>query len=531
MGFAQADTSQAQHRTAGMAYTVGVVLSFMLLGGLMLGLRAAGEQLGWGFQLQSPPVVAGLALLFTLLGLNLAGVFEFGQMLPSSLATLQSRHPTVNAGLSGVLAVAVASPCTAPFMGASLGLAVALPVWQALLVFAAMGVGMALPYLAASWWPGMARALPRPGAWMATFRQAMAFPMFATVIWLLWVLGQQTGIDGASSLLALLPTVAAAHGICFSPDGRIMYFSDASARRIQQCDYDAGAARVANVRLFAELAEGQPRGATVDSGGCLWSAQSGRLVRYAPDGAALRSEPLPSAHLTRPAFGGPGLDQLLVGSAGGMHVMDGGGARGLPDAFSAHRHAGRRRLYGTHRLGGVCRKGGGQAADPVKIGFLVKQAEEPWFQDEWRFAEQAAKEKGFTLVKIGVPNGEKMMAAIDNLAAQKAQGFIICAPDVKLGAAVERQAKRQNLKVMSVDDRLVDGAGKPIASIPHMGISGYEIGRQVGQGLAEEMKARGWKPAEVGALRIAYDQLPTAKERTQGAVDALKEAGFPVANI
>jgi thiol:disulfide interchange protein DsbD len=185
-----------------------VVLSFMLLGGLMLGLRAAGEQLGWGFQLQSPPVVAGLALLFTLLGLNLAGVFEFGQMLPSSLASLQSRHPTVNAGLSGVLAVAVASPCTAPFMGASLGLAIALPVWQALVVFAAMGVGMALPYLAASWWPGIARALPRPGAWMVTFRQAMAFPMLATVVWLLWVLGQQTGIDGASGLLALLLTVA-----------------------------------------------------------------------------------------------------------------------------------------------------------------------------------------------------------------------------------------------------------------------------------------------------------------------------------
>ncbi len=208
MGFTQADTAQAQHRAAGMAYTVGVVLSFMLLGGLMLALRAAGEQLGWGFQLQSPPVVAGLALLFTLLGLNLAGVFEFGQMLPSSLAALQSRHPTVNAGLSGVLAVAVASPCTAPFMGASLGLAIALPVWQALMVFAAMGVGMALPYLAASWWPGIARALPRPGAWMVTFRQAMAFPMFATVIWLLWVLGQQTGIDGASSLLAGLLTVA-----------------------------------------------------------------------------------------------------------------------------------------------------------------------------------------------------------------------------------------------------------------------------------------------------------------------------------
>ncbi len=172
-----------------------------------------------------------------------------------------------------------------------------------------------------------------------------------------------------------------------------------------------------------------------------------------------------------------------------------------------------------------------QAAEPVKIGFLVKQAEEPWFQDEWKFAEQAAKDKGFTLVKIGIPNGEKMMAAIDNLAAQKAAGFVICAPDVKLGVAVNRAAKRHNLKVMSVDDQLVDGAGKPIADIPHMGISGYEIGKQVGQGLVAEMKARGWKLDEVGALRIAFDQLPTARDRTQGAVDALKAAGLPAANI
>lgn len=172
-----------------------------------------------------------------------------------------------------------------------------------------------------------------------------------------------------------------------------------------------------------------------------------------------------------------------------------------------------------------------QAAEPVKIGFLVKQAEEPWFQDEWRYAEQAAKEKGFTLVKIGVPNGEKMMAAIDNLAAQKAQGFIICAPDVKLGVAVNRAAKRHQLKVMSVDDQLVDGAGKPIADIPHMGISAYEIGKQVGGGLLAEIKARGWSPSDVGALRMAYDQLPTARERTQGAIDALKAGGFPAANL
>lgn len=171
------------------------------------------------------------------------------------------------------------------------------------------------------------------------------------------------------------------------------------------------------------------------------------------------------------------------------------------------------------------------AADPVKIGFLVKQAEEPWFQDEWRFAEQAAKDKGFTLVKIGIPNGEKMMAAIDNLAAQKAVGFVICAPDVKLGVAVNRAAKRHKLKVMSVDDQLVDGAGKPIADIPHMGISAYEIGKQAGQGLVEEIKARGWKLDEVGALRVAFDQLPTARERTQGALDALKAAGLPAGNL
>jgi L-arabinose transport system substrate-binding protein len=172
-----------------------------------------------------------------------------------------------------------------------------------------------------------------------------------------------------------------------------------------------------------------------------------------------------------------------------------------------------------------------QAAEPVKIGFLVKQAEEPWFQDEWRFAEQAAREKGFSLVKIGIPNGEKMIGAIDNLAAQKVQGFVICAPDVKLGTAVQRAAKRNGMKVMSVDDQLVDGAGKPLAGVPHIGISGYEIGKQAGQALLAELRARKWPMAEVGALRVAFDQLPTARERTQGVVDALKAGGFPVQNI
>ena len=208
MSFAQHGQQRSAHRMGGLAYTAGVVLSFVALGALLLGLRAAGEQLGWGFQLQSPAVVAALAVLFTVIGLNLAGLFEFGRVLPSSVASLQAKNPTVDSFLTGVLATAIASPCTAPFMGASLGLAIALPAPQALAVFAALGLGMALPYLAASWVPAVARALPRPGAWMETFRQLMAFPMFATVVWLVWVLGQQSGIDGAAALLMLLVVLA-----------------------------------------------------------------------------------------------------------------------------------------------------------------------------------------------------------------------------------------------------------------------------------------------------------------------------------
>jgi thiol:disulfide interchange protein/DsbC/DsbD-like thiol-disulfide interchange protein len=204
IGFAQHAGDRRAHRVDGLAYSTGAVLSFLALGGLMLLLRAGGEQLGWGFQLQSPAVVAALALLFTVLGLNLAGLFEFGSFLPSRIASLQARSPALNAFLSGVLAVAVASPCTAPFMGASLGLAIGLPAAQALPVFAAMGLGMALPYLLASLSPGVARLLPRPGAWMHTLRRWMALPLLATVAWLVWVLAQQSGWDGAASLLALL---------------------------------------------------------------------------------------------------------------------------------------------------------------------------------------------------------------------------------------------------------------------------------------------------------------------------------------
>ena len=210
VGFSRHAGDRRSLRLGGLAYAAGVITTFVALGALVIALRAGGEQLGWGFQLQSPPVVAAMAVLFTVIGLNLAGLFEFGSFLPSGMASLEMRHPVANDFLSGVLAVAIASPCTAPFMGASLGLAISLPPMQALYVFAVLGTGMALPYLAASWIPGVAQRMPRPGPWMATFRQAMAFPMFATVVWLAWVLGQQTGIDGAGALLILLVVLSAA---------------------------------------------------------------------------------------------------------------------------------------------------------------------------------------------------------------------------------------------------------------------------------------------------------------------------------
>jgi thiol:disulfide interchange protein DsbD len=204
LGFASHAVDRAKLLAGGLAYTAGVVLSFVALAGLLLALRAGGEQLGWGFQLQSPAVIAVLALLFTLVGLNLMGLLEVGNVLPGNLAAVQLRHPLGDAFVSGVLAVAIASPCTAPFMGASLGYAIALPALQALGIFAALGLGLALPYLAASCLPGVGRWLPRPGAWMDTLRRFMAFPMWATVVWLLWVLGHLSGVDGAASLLALL---------------------------------------------------------------------------------------------------------------------------------------------------------------------------------------------------------------------------------------------------------------------------------------------------------------------------------------
>jgi thiol:disulfide interchange protein DsbD len=185
----------------GAVFAAGVLLSFLVLAGLLLALRAGGSELGWGFQLQSPAFVTMLAALFFVMALNLFGVFEWGGFAQSMTSNLSATGRYADAFLSGVLATVVATPCTAPFMGAAVGFTLAQPAPVSLAVFAMLGVGMAAPVLALSFFPQALRRLPKPGPWMETFKQLMAFPLFATVIWLAWVLGAQAGNDAVLSLL------------------------------------------------------------------------------------------------------------------------------------------------------------------------------------------------------------------------------------------------------------------------------------------------------------------------------------------
>ncbi len=167
----------------------------------------------------------------------------------------------------------------------------------------------------------------------------------------------------------------------------------------------------------------------------------------------------------------------------------------------------------------------------VKIGFIVKQPEEPWFQSEWRFADQAAAQYGFELMKIGATDGTAVLNAIDNLGASGAQGFVICTPDPQLGPAIVQRAQSNDLKLISVDDRLMGSDGQPIESVPHVGISATEIGKLAGRTIAEEAQRRGWTLSEMGLLRISYESLQTAGERINGARDALVEAGLPAGRV
>ncbi len=197
-------------RSQGLAFLVGVLATFLALAGLLIAVRAGGAAVGWGFQLQSPPVVAGLALLMLAVALNLSGLFEVGASLQGVGSQAAQRGGLAGAFFTGALAVVVAAPCTAPFMAPALGWALTQPAVAALAVFAGLGLGFAAPFTLAAFVPALLTRLPKPGGWMEGFRKLMAFPMYGTAAWLAWVLVIQSGSDALARLFAAAVVLALA---------------------------------------------------------------------------------------------------------------------------------------------------------------------------------------------------------------------------------------------------------------------------------------------------------------------------------
>lgn len=195
LSFTQQHQTTIDRQRHGLAYTAGVVGSFVVIAATMLFLRAGGEAIGWGFQLQSPGFVIFLVYLFTLLGLSLSGYMQLFSGLMSIGQSSNTNNDLRSSFMTGVLATTVASPCTAPFMGPALGFAISQTSAVALLVFAFLGLGMALPFVLLTLVPSLTQKLPKPGQWMDNLKQFLAFPMYLTAIWLLWVVGRQTGVD------------------------------------------------------------------------------------------------------------------------------------------------------------------------------------------------------------------------------------------------------------------------------------------------------------------------------------------------
>jgi thiol:disulfide interchange protein/DsbC/DsbD-like thiol-disulfide interchange protein len=205
---AHAKDSKKIIRLHGFIFTAGIVLSFWLLSGVLMLLRATGEELGWGFQLQSPGFVAFLIVLLFVLALNFIGVFEIGESIMGIGSQLSQKQGYLGSFFSGVLATIVATPCTISFMATALAFALSQPAFIAFLVFTTLALGMAFPYIILSFNPSLLKLLPKPGAWMETFKIVMAFPLFATVIWLSWVFSLQVGYNAQAELLFALLIIA-----------------------------------------------------------------------------------------------------------------------------------------------------------------------------------------------------------------------------------------------------------------------------------------------------------------------------------
>ncbi|KAF1712715.1 hypothetical protein CSC70_03805 [Pseudoxanthomonas kalamensis DSM 18571] len=210
LGLAQSGESHARARSHALWYTLGVLVAFAAIGGLVLALRAGGQALGWGFQLQQPGFVAALVYLMFAVGLSLSGVFTLGGSAGALGNRLAGKTGPAGDFFTGILACVVASPCIAPFMGTALAFAFTAPAALALAVFLALGLGLALPFLLIGFVPSLATRLPRPGAWMETLKQVLAFPMYLTAIWLLWVLGKQRGVNAMALVAAGLAILALA---------------------------------------------------------------------------------------------------------------------------------------------------------------------------------------------------------------------------------------------------------------------------------------------------------------------------------
>ncbi len=207
--------NQAGHQRSkvvahGLVFAGGVLLSFWTLAGVLAVLRAGGDQLGWGFQLQSAPFVFSLAVLLLVFGMNMSGVFEFGLRATAVGGELQMKSGYAGSFFTGILATVVATPCSAPFLAPALGAALAVSTLESFVIFTAIALGLAMPYLLLSIFPQAVKVLPRPGAWMETFKQFMAFPLYATVGYLVWVLAAQTSEDGFLNLILSLVLIALA---------------------------------------------------------------------------------------------------------------------------------------------------------------------------------------------------------------------------------------------------------------------------------------------------------------------------------
>ena len=266
-------------RQSGALYTAGVLVAFAVAGSALLGLRAAGYAAGWGFQLQNPAFNLVLGLLMLAIGLNLLGVFEVGARIAGSGQALTAGGERKEAFFTGLLAVVVATPCTAPFMAGALGYALVQPAVVALAIFLALGAGLAAPYLLIGLVPAFGRLLPRPGPWMTAFRNVLAFPMFATGIWLFWIIGKQAGVNAMAMALA----AALCFGFALWTYGR-----SASAHRPWRWRAMAAAALVASLAVGATVERPQPdttpqAAGAADADGHAETLGLLQLERFTPD--------------------------------------------------------------------------------------------------------------------------------------------------------------------------------------------------------------------------------------------------------